>query len=76
MGVRLIPPIRRQPIVLESREPTLRLSTYLESISNAIADLPDIIPDIADITGSSSVTENRDKINEILIAMRTAGLMV
>lgn len=76
MGVKLTPPIRRQPIVTESRGPTLRLSTYLESLSDTIADLPEIIPDITDITGASSVTENRDKINEILAAMRTAGLMV
>lgn len=76
MGVRLIPPTRREEIVLKNGDPTLRMANFMEDLSGAIADLPDIIPDIVDITGGSSIIENRDKINEILTAMRTIGLMV
>ncbi len=76
MGVKLTPPTRREPIVLKSGDPTLRLATYLESVANAFADLPDIIPDIADLTGPGNAAANQAKINEILAAMRTAGLMV
>lgn len=80
MGVRIVPPTRREPIVSENDNPTLRMANFMEGISNTIADLPgtypEIIPDISDISGPSSITENRNKINEILAAMRTAGLMV
>lgn len=76
MGVRLTPPTRREKLVLENGDPTLRMANFMEDLANTIADLPDIIPDIASITGGSSIIENRDKINEILAAMRTAGLMV
>lgn len=76
MGVRLTPPTRREPVVLENGDPTLRMANFMESISDTIADLPDIIPDITDLTGPGNATVNQAKINEILAAMRTAGLMV
>ncbi len=75
MGAKLTPPTRRQLIVQEGGGPTLRLSTYLESVADTIAALPEIIPDITDITVSTTAN-NTAKINEILAAMRTAGLMV
>ena len=75
MGAKITPPTRREPIVLESRDSTLRLATYFEAVTGAIEDLPEIIPDIADITVSTT-TNNTNKINEILAAMRVAGLMV
>lgn len=76
MGIKLIPPTRREEIVLKNGDPTLRMANFMEDLASTIADLPDIIPDIVDITGSSSIIENRDKINEILAAMRTVGLMI
>ncbi len=77
MGVRLTPPTRREPIVLKGGDPTLRLSTYLESVADTIVDLPDVIdPEISELTGPGNAAANQAKINEILAAMRTAGLMV
>lgn len=76
MGVRLIPPTRREEIVSANGDPTLRMANFMEDLANTIADLPDIIPDITDLTGPGNATANQAKINEILAAMRTAGLMV
>ena len=77
MGVKLTPPTRREPVVLKGGDPTLRHINFLEDVANAIADLPDVIdPEIAELTGPGNAAANQAKINEILAAMRTAGLMV
>jgi len=47
----------------------------MESLTDTIAGLPNIIPNITDVTVSTPAN-NTAKINEILAAMRTAGLMV
>lgn len=75
MGVKLIPPKRTQRAIGKNGIPALRLITFLEDISKTIEALPEIIPDITDLAGPADATANMNKINEILAAMRTAGLM-
>ncbi len=75
MGAKITPPTRREPIVNARDYPSLRLANFFEELSRTIEELPEVIPDIADITVSTTAN-NTAKINEILTAMKTAGLMV
>lgn len=99
MADKLIPPGRREPVVVESLDPTLRLVTYLEDVATkllntetaaetnatdiatntaAIAALPAVVTNVSDLTlttPSANETLIENKINELLAAMQTAGVM-
>ncbi len=76
MGAKLTPPTRREPITIREGVPTLRAANFFEELTRTIAALPDIIDPEIDLITVSSTANNTAKINEILTAMKTAGLMV
>ena len=70
MGVKLIPPTRVHTAVKADLTPALRNINFLEDVARVLAELPDTIPDITDVSGLT-ISGNENKINEILAAMRT-----
>ena len=77
MGVKLTPPTRREPLVsVGNGYPALRPIVFFEDVARTIEGLPNVIDPEIDLITVSSTANNTEKINEILIAMKTAGLMV
>lgn len=75
MGAKIIPPSRGIKLV-EGEYSTLSTAKFFERISDVIADLPDEMAAISDVTltaPSANEIALRDKINELLAALRSSG---
>lgn len=73
MAIKLIAPNRQQPISREDGTPEVRTQRFFVDVANAIEQITDI-PAITDVTVSTTAN-NTAKINELLAALRTAGII-
>ena len=78
MAVDIISPKRTDRLVDDSRYSTLRTAKFFEDISRSFSGLADVSAPVADSATGSGVPEIsalQNKMNELLGALRTAGLM-
>lgn len=69
----ITPPARREKIT-NNDYPSQRICVFFEEVSRAFENLPEQIPNIADVSGLT-IAGNEAKINEILAALQASGLM-
>ena len=78
MGAKIIPPNRNTPLVNAEGHAELRGATFFEEVSRVIEGLPNVADAVADVSTGSvdpEIIDLEDKINELLAALRTAGVI-
>jgi hypothetical protein len=81
----ITPPKRAEVLTNDKNYPTVRVSRFFEEVSSSFEGLPDYLANVADIstadatdltTAIALANANKAKINELLAALQTAGVML